>query len=135
MKLEVGCWIEILSACRWERRIFVKYGKNGGVICVDPYCENNFLNGGSFKTNWFLKEHWREVKKFSYRPFTWEEREQLCDMWVLDKNGSNHSYKITGLFINNKGFPSAVYGGCRITFQKLFERYTFSDGSIIGVEE
>jgi len=113
----------------WVESVFVKYGEDDSIIVVDERSRNNFLGGEAFTTKKYSKPLWRIPKQKTYRPFTWEEREQLRGKWItrkVERDNPNPEYCIT--IINNVG----IYIGATVTFKELYEDFIFLDGSPVG---
>lgn len=62
-----------------------------------------------------------------YIPFTYEDREQLRGKWLMHKNYDKDQYMIVR--IDTNGVSIKVD---HISYQDLFDKYLFSDGSPCG---
>jgi len=126
-ELKMGDEVEVLiDPYRdiWDKKIFVKLGNCGSIIVVSAYSTYEFKHGESFSTKQYYSK-WRIPKQKTYRPFTWEERDQLGGKWVKCK-ASGSEYCITVIHANG------VYLGLTLPFSFLFNNYTFLDGSPVG---
>ena len=123
-ELKMGDKVEVFyGGGGFIKRIFVKYGKNDGVICVSEDSEEQFLRGEYFLTNYFSE--WRIPEEKKYRPFTFKDRELFRGKWVKRKFGCFEDM----LDIIDE------YTSGGIKYIELFEDYTFLDGSPCGVQE
>ena len=130
-ELKMGDEVEVLiDPYRdiWDKKIFVKLGNCGSIIVVSAYSTYEFKHGESFSTKQYYSK-WRIPKQKTYRPFTWEERDQLRGKWIKRKT-SDLECCVT--VINTEGI---FLGGKTLPFCYLFENYTFFDGSPCGVKE
>ena len=126
-ELKMGDKVEVFyGGGGFIKRIFVKYGKNDGVICVSEDSEEQFLKGEYFLTNYFSE--WRIPEEKKYRPFTWEDRELFREKWVKVKHGV-----IERLILEFD--ETKIKAGVDLNdYKSLFDYYTFLDGSSCGVE-
>ena len=116
----------------WVESVFVKYGEDDSIIVVDERNRNNFLDGEAFTTKKYLKPLWRIPKQKTYRPFTWEEREQLRGEWVKWK-GADTEHFITTI---TKTHVILMEKNDWVTFQELCDNCIFVDSGLpCGVEE
>ena len=126
-ELKMGDEVEVLiDPYRdiWDKKIFVKLGNCGSAIVVSAYSTYEFKHGESFSTKQYYSK-WRIPKQKTYRPFTWEERDQLRGKWIKRKT-SDLECCVT--VINTEG----IFLGKTLPFCYLFENYTFLDGSPVG---
>jgi len=130
-ELKMGDEVEVLiDPYRdiWDKKIFVKLGNCGSIIVVSAYSTYEFKHGESFSTKQYYSK-WRIPKQKTYRPFTWEEREQLRGKWItrkVERDNPNPEYCIA--IINNVG----IYIGATVTFKALYEDFIFLGGSPVG---
>ena len=116
----------------WVESVFVKYGEDDSIIVVDERSRNNFLGGEAFTTKKYSKPLWRVPKQKTYRPFTWEEREQLRGKWVKWK-GADTEHFITTI---TKTHVILMEKNDWVTFQELCDNCIFVDSGLpCGVEE
>jgi len=116
----------------WVESVFVKYGEDDSIIVVDERSRNNFLGGEAFTTKKYSKPLWRIPKQKTYRPFTWEEREQLRGEWVKWK-GADTEHFITTI---TKTHVILMEKNDWVTFQELCDNCIFVDSGLpCGVEE
>lgn len=75
-ELKIGDKVEVLNyvANRWESRIFVKYGMNDGVICVNKKNEKYFYTGQDFVTVYWNKDEWRYISEKIFNDTKVEEK-------------------------------------------------------------
>ena len=101
------------------------------ILKIMESSEHPFVCGRNFVYNYFYLVKEPEEKK--YRPFTWEEREQLRGKWVkwsiLDKG--EKEFQITSIQLLGNGAFRLNDG---ITPEDLLENAQFLDGSPCGVE-
>ena len=119
--------IEARQIEKREKRIFIKHGKNNGVICVRSESEEEYADGIKFSVHFW--RYWKRIPKKKYIPFTWEDRDKLKGRWVK-KKGDRKSEKI----INNVNGSSVIIGLQFILYDELLENWLFDDGSPIGKE-
>ena len=137
-ELKIGDRIEVkvgVNMTSWEPATFIKYGEAGSVICVYGAHEENYSKGRSFAA--FLQEagSWRIPEEKTYRPFTWEERDQLRGKWVKKKNKEDKEDiegMIDGLSMDFDRFL-IYFSVYFVTNNELLDWYTFLDGSPCGV--
>ena len=116
----------------WVESVFVKYGEDDSIIVVDERNRNNFLDGEAFTTKKYSKPLWRIPKQKTYRPFTWEEREQLRGKWVKWK-GADTEHFITTI---TKEKVLLMDKNDWLTFEELCKNCVFVDSGLpCGVEE
>ena len=72
-----------IEARQREKRIFIKHGKNNGVICVRSDSEEEYADGIKFSVHFW--RYWKRIPKKKYIPFTWEDRDKLKGRWVKEK--------------------------------------------------
>jgi hypothetical protein len=134
-ELEMGDIVEVKAYNwkLWESRIFIKHGKNNGIICVDGSCNTAFKNGENFETAYWEKEEWRFPEEKSYRHFTWEERDILRDKWIKHKDNTHEAQIVEFSMYNEVHFVQTR--SKQISFKKLLEDYTTLNGDVLGVEE
>ena len=131
-ELKMGDIVEVAFHCDgvvWNESIFVKYGIDNSIIVVQSSDNTKFLAGEPFDTFKYTSGHWRIPKQKTYRPFKWEEREQLRGKWItrkVERDNPNPEYCIT--IINNVG----IYIGATVTFKALYEDFIFLGGSPVG---
>ena len=109
------------------KRIFIKHGKNNGVLCVVDGNKAQYEKGERFYTWWWA--YWKRISPKKYIPFTWEDREKLKGRWVK-KKGDRKSEKI----INNVNGSGVIIGLQFILYDELLKDWLFDDGSPIGKE-
>ena len=142
-ELKMGDEVEVLkSKGVWERRIFIKHG-DSGIIAVQQGYEDKYNEGLSFNTQRYDDNDWRFPKEISYRPFTWEERDQLRGKWVKYKDSKDSftemlESQIHSFFrIDKKDddfdwiFLAKGYG---VSPKNLLNKFVFIDGTPCGVK-
>jgi hypothetical protein len=132
-ELKMGDLVEIRTVGSWGERIFIKHGFNG-IVVVHPKDRGRYCNGYGFVSNFFSGGQWRRIKEKTYRPFTWEERDQLCGKWIKHKDDDNSIYMI--IQIEKDG----IYTGDFYRDYKELLEWFFCDiegetGLPVGVEE
>ena len=134
-ELKMGDEVEVLiDPYRdiWDKKIFVKLGNCGSIIVVSAYSTYEFKHGESFSTKQYYSK-WRIPKQKTYRPFTWEEREQLRGEWVKWKGADTEHFITTitktHVILMEKNDEEWV------TFQELCDNCIFVDSGLpCGVE-
>lgn len=87
----------------------------------------------------------KEIVKSSirqeYRPFTWEERDQLRGKWIVEKDGK-FEIILNLMYLGGeaKKTPRAyilepLKGEYYVDFDYLFKNFTFLDGSVLGTDQ
>lgn len=134
-ELKMGDKVEVFFVEQWEKRIFIKHGFNNSIICCCYPDENNYKHGRQFGTRIWEKDEWRIPEEKKYRPFTWEERDQLRGKWVKNKENDTENM-IIGFFLDG-GIDSKLHLSCDgwCTSESLLKHYEFLDGSPCGMEE
>jgi len=133
-ELKLGDKVEVLTeGSVWAERIFIKYGAQHSVICVNRVDNNDFYNGYYFTTLQYST--WRFLQEIKYRPFTWEERDQLRGKWVIRKDDSFE------FLISQLRNPAEIEWWIKMDSysyynpSSLLQQFTFLDGSPCGVKE
>lgn len=134
-ELTMGDIVEVKAIIdkSWGSRIFIKHGKDNGIICVGLGNEEKFNYGKSFETTFWKKEEWRFPEEKSYRHFTWEERDILRDKWIKHKDNEHEAQIVEFSTYNEVHFVQTR--SKQISFKKLLEDYTTLNGDVLGVEE
>lgn len=136
-ELKIGDKVEIYDDFRkeWQERIFIKFGINDGVICVELYCEDEFYRGGNFTTYYWEKDKWRLIAENKYRPFNEKDDwvNALKGRWIKRKNYNTISH-ISLINVDDQIVYMDLDCGYA-TLKELFDDYVFDDGKIIGVCE
>jgi len=128
-ELKMGDIVEVYDYTNeWSDRIFIKYGKPGQIMYVNPEYEQNFRNNENFYTFTIGGRHWRVKQKPEYVPFTWEDREQLRGKWIKFKADNVHECCITSIF----QLGISLEGNEYVDYKKLFNAYEFIDGTPCG---
>jgi hypothetical protein len=134
-ELKMGDIVEVAFHCDgvvWNESIFVKYGIDNSIIVVQSSDNTKFLAGEPFDTFKYTSGHWRIPKQKTYRPFTWEEREQLRGKWVKWE-GADTEHFITTI---TKTYVILMEKNDWVTFQELRLFCIFVDSGLpCGVEE
>ena len=108
----------------WEKRIFVKNGKDDSVICVHNNDSNAFKNGIHFNTiPW---RYYKIPQEPEWMPFDSDDSDKLIGNPVINIKTGNY-YLITviqgcGVSIHNNFY----------NFNELLANFTFTDGSHCG---
>ncbi len=127
-ELKIGDVVEVKhSFNRWISRIFVKYGKDNGIIVVHYQYEIEYKTGMIFYTEFCEDESWRHKQEPKYIPFTFEDRELLKGRWIKDKYKSKLIKQIL-LIVENR--IHTVLG--IISYELLLDNYIFVDGTPCG---
>ena len=128
-ELKMGDIVEVRDCTQeWSDRIFIKYGKPGQIMYVNPDYAQNFRDNENFSTFTIDDRGWRVKQKPEYVPFTWDDREQLRGKWIRSKILQHLEYcilDITSISIH-------VYEVQSISFEKLLDSYEFIDGTPCG---
>ena len=131
IEIEVG----LAGIITWEPATFIKHGRTGSAICVYGLHEDKYFNRLPFRTISKDAGSWRIPEEKTYRPFTWEERDQLRGKWVKKKNKEDKEDiegMIDGLSMDFGGFL-IYFSVYFVTNNELLDWYTFLDGSPCGV--
>ena len=128
-ELKMGDIVDVdFGGSTYEKRKFIeKSGRYYACIPVNG-------EGGFFKV--FFEEN--EVHPISWRPFTFEERENLYYKWIRNKK-SKTEYNILAIAQTIAGegltmirdFDDNCYSP---SFKQLLEKYEYIDGSPCGIE-
>ena len=124
--------VKIISKGEWLETVFLKYGAENGIIAVSSDTRFSFLNGYGFHAAYYEAGTWRIPEEKMYRPFTWEERDQLRGEWVKRKNSGVIEGMIDGLSMDFDRFL-IYFSVYFVTNNELLDWYTFLDGSPCGV--
>jgi hypothetical protein len=126
-ELELGDMVEVLFN-DWQPRIFIKYGKNDGVICVCFEDEEKFFKEEHFETSFWGKDHWRMPEEKEYVPFTREDVEQLMGRLIKPKNRMERDVFLITEMDEDEVYVSKRY----ISYETLLHLYEFYDGTPCG---
>ena len=125
--LKMGDIVEIKCGGGFEDGIFLKDGKDGGVICVDGDDKERFNNGEHFYVTSWDKSQWRIKEKPVRIPFDESDAEFLIGKAI--KIGQDVFLIVR---INNHGAIIVDGDNCFIGFTYLLQNYTFLKGSPCG---
>ena len=127
-ELKIGDKVEVLIGSKWKERIFIKFGKESGVMCLIDGDEAAFNNDDTFKTVFWDK--WRFIEEPEYHPFTRDDDwvNALKGKWIKSKIEHGSVFMITNYNTKMLSFNT-------LSFDDLFNDFLFDDGSIIGVKE
>lgn len=121
--------VEVSSANElWENRIFVKFGSDSSIICVEFDDEKQYHNGNTFTVVLWHRNYWRIKRK--YIPFTWDDRNLLLKHTIKHKSSFIEQiiYKING---SPEG-PFEVNNDALLNELTLLKSWTFLDGTPVG---
>lgn len=113
----------------WYKRVLVLI-KNYKAIC---WQHAETLEKAEDELTMAFWDFWREIPEPKYRPFTWEEREELRGRYIREKSNRTTENIITSLYLDrNQVFKIGYENSRYITAQKLLDSYEFIDGSPCG---
>jgi hypothetical protein len=132
MEFKTGDIVEVKESNKsaWCERIFL-FEKDSMFYCISNRQEGLYRDNLIFEC-----VPWNECRKKpekKYRPFTWEERDQLRGKWIKEKEQSQDECMIIGLIYKDEAWIDAGELGY-FTPEYLLENYIFLDGSSCGVE-
>ena len=91
-KLKMGDKVQVFFNDTWDNeRIYIKDGKDSGIICVDRVYNKKYKIGESFITVFWKKDEWRHIEEKTLVPFEWEDRDILWDKKIKDKDGTTET--------------------------------------------
>jgi hypothetical protein len=134
MELKMGDEVEVRNGGDWNKRIFIKFGRDGGVICVKGVHELKYKNGSAFEMVYYEKDCWRIPFKKEYIPFDEGDGEKLIGKSIRGKFNKNHFHVILSV-ISGCVMIAGINGITKMTYQTLLDRYEFIDNSICGKEK
>jgi len=104
----------------------IRFADVDTLMVVDLEDVENYEHRCPFKVILVQRQNWRFIEEKTYRPFTFREAEKYIGCAVKGM-GSGYLSVITGLSI------CAYVNADRVSYEDLFEHYTFVDGSPCGM--
>jgi hypothetical protein len=132
-ELKIGDIVELYNPFypSHQDAIFIKHGRDGGIIVVKKEDEIYYNSGRSFSTLGIAAKYWRIKISSGYIPFTYEDQNKFMLKCVRLKS---LRYGITGILLTTiTGCDEKyVYVMGRELYQALFDDYEFLDGTPCG---